>query len=236
MRPALVLRPEPGNAATLSAARAAGLEAIASPLFAMRPVPWSLAAGREYDALLLGSANAIRLGGPALKHLLRLPVHAVGESTARIARAAGFAVAGTGSGGLQALLPRLVSEGRTRVLRLAGEEHVALSIPPGLQVETVVVYRAEPLELAAPAVSALARGAVAMLHSAEAARRLAALVDAQGIARGSVALACLGPRIAEAAGAGWAEVRAAPAPEDGALLAITAEMCQSLPTGVDRQD
>ena len=66
---------------------------------------------------------------------------------------------------------------------------------------------------------------VVLLHSAEAARHFAAEVDRLGLSRGRIALAAFAPRIAAAAGTGWAASRAARQPNDPALLALAREMC-----------
>jgi uroporphyrinogen-III synthase len=222
-RPVLVLRPEPGCAETLAAARGRGLEAIAAPLFAIQPVAWTAPDASAFDALLVGSANAFRQGGSGLAAVIRLPVLAVGDRTADAARAAGFRVAATGQGGLQAVIETV--EAPARLLRLSGETRVELVPPPGVEVVDATVYRAVPLPLADRAVAALRAGAVAMLHSAEAARRFAAECDRLGIARGTVRLAALASRIAEAAGEGWAQVCTAAQVTDCALLALATDMC-----------
>ncbi len=178
----------------------------------------------ELDAILAGSANAFRHGGPALAALTTLPVHAVGERTAQAARRAGFAIASTGAHGLQAVLNTLV--GPVRLLRLAGQQRVQLEIPEGITVEERVVYRAAPRPLTANAREALRSGAVALLHSGEAGRRFAQECDRCGIDRSRVSLVSLAPRIGEAAGTGWQEVASAPEPTDPALLALAGDICQ----------
>jgi uroporphyrinogen-III synthase len=223
----LVLRPEPGNAATLAAARQAGLSAIGTPLFRIEPVEWAAPDPASFDAVLFGSANALAQAGPALARFTTLPAYAVGETTADAARNAGFAVSATGSGGIAELLPRLVAERRSRVLRLAGEAHVAVVPPQPLELETVVVYAARRLPLSPDAATRLTVGAVALLHSAEAARHFADECERNQIARSAVRLACLGPRIAAAAGEGWRACRVAASPDDRALLALAGEMCQT---------
>lgn len=221
MTPLLILRPEPGNAASVAAARALGLEAIGAPLFAIVPVSSPLPAG-PFDAVLAGSANAFRHGGDVLAELTDLPVFAVGEATATAAREAGFTVAATGNGGLQAVLDA-IPPGPLRLLRLAGRERVSLRPPSGIELVEQVVYAAQALPLPAALAAQVGKPAVIALHSAEAARRLALLVSE----RRQLSLACLGPRVAEAAGSGWAAVRMAPQPDDAALLALAAEMCQT---------
>jgi uroporphyrinogen-III synthase len=144
-------------------------------------------------------------------------------------------IAFVGDHGVERLLDRAIGDGRRRLLRLAGELHVPLSPPGGCTVETIAVYRAEPLELAKPAVGALRSGAVALLHSAEAARRFAEECDRSGLERERIAIACLGPRVAGAAGSGWSQADTASAPTDGALLVLARRMCQTAPSGVAHQ-
>ena len=222
-RPLVVLRPEPGSSETLALARSMGLTAIAAPLFVVEPVAWATPDPGAYDAIVAGSANAFRHGGPSLAELRSLPVHAVGERTAEAARAAGFQVAAIGAGGLQAVVDAVPKP--IRLLRLAGEARVALEIPPSVTLDERVVYRAGPLPLGDMAAEALNDGAVALLHSGAAAQHLARECDRLGIPRSGIALAVLAPRITDAAGEGWAEVACAREPNDAALLALAHDMC-----------
>lgn len=223
IRKVLVLRPEPGCSETLAAARDLGLDPLAAPLFAIEAVPWTAPEQEDFDQLIAGSANAFRFGGAELDKLTDLPVVAVGERTAAAAREAGFTVAAIGQGGLQTLLDTFAMP--TRLLRLSGEERIDLSLPMGVTMVERTVYCAAPLPLSDQAIEALATGAVALLHSGEAARRFAAECDRLSIARGKVSLAALAPRIATAAGSGWARIEVAPEVTDAALLAMAADMC-----------
>lgn len=228
MIPLVVIRPEPGCAASVSAARDLGLEAHGFPLFAIRPLPWQAPPADEFDALLVGSANAFRHGGPDLERYRSLPVHAVGAATANAARAAGFSVATTGSGGLQTVLDAIASH--TRLLRLAGAERIALSPPASVMMIERAVYASEP-QPAPPALAALlAAPAVILLHSAEAARHLATECDRLGLAREHLGLATIGPRVSAAAGAGWRALATAANPSESALLAKARDLCQT-PSG-----
>lgn len=224
MRPLIVLRPEPGNAATAAAARALGLTVHAKPLFAMAPVAWEVPRAEDYDGLLAGSAALFRLGGVGLDTLKALPVHAVGAATAQAAGEAGFVVCETGEGGMEPLVARL-SPGR--YLRLAGERNVPLMPPVGVEVDTRVVYAAGAMPLP-EALAAVIEGAVVALHSGEAASHFAEQCDRRGIRRDAIALACLAPRIAEKAGSGWQAIEIAEARTDEALLALAAQMCQTV--------
>jgi uroporphyrinogen-III synthase len=184
------------------------------------------APGESFDAIAAGSANSFRHAGHALELLKALPVHAVGMRTADAARAAGFAVASIGDTNLQSVVDSLA--GPLRLLRLAGEKRVGLRPPAGVSVEELVLYRADPLPLGPEAATILQGGAVALLHSGEAARRFTAECDRLTVDRGKVAIAALAPRIAEAAGSGWLAVKTAPKPTDAALLVMAADMCHTL--------
>jgi uroporphyrinogen-III synthase len=224
----IVLRPQPGATATAQALRAAGHDPLVCPLFTIEQVAWTPADPSAYDALLVGSANVFRHGGPALADLKNLPVYAVGGKTARMAHDLGFRVRGQGAGGLAALLPMLIDDGHLHILRLAGEDHVDL---PGsrLAIDTRIVYRSRALPMPDGLREALARPAVVLLHSARAASHFSALVDAAGLDRGSIRLALFAPALVEAAGEGWAAVRVAASSDDRALLDVADALCQHGP-------
>ena len=228
--PVAVLRPEPGAAATVKAARAMGLDAQAFPLFAVRPLPWEPVPREAVDALLLGSANALRHGGEGLARYRGLPAYAVGAKTAEAARKAGFDVVQTGQGGLQQMLDRL-QPGHPRLLRLAGRERVNLAIPPGAAMITREVYASDPLPLPAGLAGLLAAPVLVMLHSGEAAAHFSRLCDEAGIDRARIRIAAIGPRVAARAGTGWAALASAVHPNEAALLAITADMCKEEASG-----
>lgn len=229
--PVIVIRPEPGCTQTVDSGAAIGLDMLGCPLFEIVSRAWSVPADKT-DGLLIGSANALRYGGPGLEALRTLPVLAVGEATAAAARAAGFTVERTGAGGLQALVDGLA--GPRHLLRLAGEEHVPLRLPPGVVIETRVVYAGEPRSMPSTLADRLGTGAVVLLHSGVAAKHFAAECARLGISRAQIRLAALAPRIAALAGEGWGEVVAAAQPSDGALLALAADLCHVRPSGKGR--
>lgn len=228
-RPVIALRPEPGLSATRALARSMDLTVIGAPLAQVVPVAWQAPEREAFDALLLGSANALRMAGPAIDRWRGSPALVVGETTGRAAREAGLAVVATGSGGLQAVLDQAAQHGRyRRLLRLAGESHIALEPPAGVVIETRVVYRLVYGPLVPELVAALADGqggAVILLHSADAARHLAAECERLGLDRARLTLAALAPRIAAAAGQGWGRVAVAAHPCDRAVLELARELC-----------
>lgn len=221
----IVLRPQPGATATAQALRGIGHEPLVTPLFAIEPVAWTPADPQAYDALLVGSANVFRHGGPALADLKGLPVYAVGGKTARMASDLGFRVRGQGTGGLAAMLPMLVEDGHLHVLRLAGEDRVDLPASR-LAIDTRIVYRSRALPMPDALAGALAEPAIVLLHSARAAQHFGALVDSAGIDRAHISLALFAPALVDAAGDGWAAVRIASSADDRALLDVVATLCQ----------
>ena len=223
--PLVVIRPQPGCDATLAAARKRGLAAHGFPLFTVEPAPWDAPDPAGIDALLIGSANALRHAGTGLEAFHGKPAYAVGEATAEAARAAGLHVVVVGRGGLQAVLDTVPPE-HTRLLRLAGEERLHLTPPAGITMAERTVYAARPQPMPPELAEALSGGAVALLHSAAAARHLAEECDRLGVPRAGVRLAAIGPRVSAAAGSGWASVDDAVTPDDGALLALAGELCQ----------
>lgn len=221
MRDVLVLRPEPAAAATVARATALGLGATVAPLFTVRGVAWQPPAADRFDALMLTSANALRFGGPHLADYHALPVFAVGDATAAAARTAGFADVRAGDRDAVVLLDLIATAGHAHVLHLAGREHRAAQ-HPALTIERVIVYAADPVaELAAAARAALAEEAVVLLHSPHAARVFARMAGE----RGHIRIATISPAAAEAAGPGWAAVAVADRPDDAAILAAAARLC-----------
>lgn len=220
----LALRPEPGLSATLDKARAMGLAITGHALSEIRPVAWDCPDPAGIDGLLIGSANAILHGGENLARLADKPVFAVGEATAAAARAAGFAVAMTGSGGLQGVLDAVPVP--SHLLRIAGEEHVPLTAPAGVTFAEVIAYCSVPLPLD-PVAQLVASGeALVLLHSAATARHFATECDRLGLSRAVVTLVALGPRIADAAGGGWVDVHIAARPDESTFLQLAFDLCE----------
>lgn len=218
MRPLVVLRPEPGASATLVRAAALGLTATAVPLFVIEPLEWQAPATDAFDGLLLTSANAVRHAGAQLFGLRPLPVYAVGEATAAAARAAGLSVELTGGSGVEELLDQLPLQ--PRLLHLCGEDRTAST--DGQAIVAVPVYRSAPVRR--PLGLDRLPGAIALVHSPRAGRRLAELVAD----RKQVGIAAISAAAANACGAGWAAVESAACPNDAALLSLAARLCQQL--------
>ena len=217
MRRLVILRPEPGASATAERARAMGLEPLAMPLFEVEPVDWDAPDSGSFDALLLTSGNAVRHGGEKLQKLRQLPVYAVGEGTASAAREAGFDIASTGDSGVERLLRSIESD--LRLLHLCGEHRTEIEAKRAIT--AIPVYRAS--ELPMPDDFRRIEGQVAMVHSPRAGRRLTEL----DIDRSTVRIAAISEAVASAAGPGWERCESADAPNEEALLALAARLCDN---------
>lgn len=210
MKRFVVLRPEPGNAATVARLQALGRDAEPLPMFAIAPRPWT--AEGAYDSLLLTSANAVRFAGDGLGALSHLPAVAVGEATAQAAREAGLSVAAIGSGDAEGALAALAAHGFSRALHLAGHDH--LIEPGGPVAEVAIVYASEPLPLPSDLDARLA-GSIVLVHSPRAGARLATLVSD----RATVTVAAISENAARACGDGWARILVAAQPDEASLIA-----------------
>jgi uroporphyrinogen-III synthase len=217
MRRILVLRPEPGASETVSSARERGLDAVSVPLFEIEPVKWEVPAASSFDGLLLTSANAVRAAGDGLHQLRGLPVHAVGEATARAAREAGCDIATTGDAGVERLLASI--DPALKLLHLCGVDR-KVADDSRQQITSVPVYRAR--EIADPDIHDVS-GALALIHSPRAGRRFAELVEE----RGGTIIAAISEAATEAAGSGWQKVETADRPSDEALLALAERLCNN---------
>ena len=220
MRRLFIFRPEPAAVQTVRTAQGLGLDAVSIPLFELQEIGWTVPDTADFDAILLTSANTVRMAGEGLAALRTLPVHAVGEGTAVAARVAGLRVATVGNGGVDDLLAEVPSD--ARLLHLCGEDRREPQTS-GRSITSVAVYRANE-RADVPGLEAL-DGQTAVVHSPRAARRLAELVSVS--ARSTIRLAAISRAAAEAAGDGWQELRTAPAPRDTELLALAARLCET---------
>ncbi|MDX3901276.1 MAG: uroporphyrinogen-III synthase [Sphingobium sp.] len=219
----LVLRPEPGASRTMARAALLGLAARACPLFRIEPLDWSPPPASEFDALLVTSAQAVRMGGAALARYHNLPAYGVGAATAAALREAGFAKAIAGEADGAAIARRIAEDGHRAVLHLAGADVAPFDAGP-LALSRVALYAAVEAADRPELAAALAPGAVLLVHSRRAAARLATLVDPAD--RGALHLIAISPAAMAASGAGWASLQAAAAPNDDAMLALAAMLCK----------
>ncbi|ABQ68297.1 Uroporphyrinogen III synthase HEM4 [Rhizorhabdus wittichii RW1] len=225
--PLLILRPEPGASMTAKRAFGEGWRPVVSPIFRIEPIAWGAPPAGDYDALFVTSANAVRQAGKAIRPYAVIPAYAVGDATARALKAAGFTDIHTGRGDAAAMLETAAANGVARALHLAGEDHRDAGLD-AIAIDRRIVYRSAAIErFGDKALAALREGGGAvLLHSGRAAEHFARLCDGARISRRHVRIAALAPAVLDAAGSGWRAGIAADKPDDAALLAAAARLCQ----------
>ena len=170
----LVTRPQPGAADTALVLRARGHEPILAPLSEIELLSEVDAKRGPWTAILLTSANGLwgitsTFGWDKKWH--GIPIFAVGDVTAKVARAMGFVDVTSASGNVNDLVNLIATrlQPPARLLYLAGEERSgdlsgALRAK-NFEVDLVVVYRFLTARvLPEPAASALTSDIDAVLH------------------------------------------------------------------------
>lgn len=223
IRPLLIIRPEPGNSSTAARAKAFELDTRCMPLFAVRPIAWVPPDPDPYVGVLFTSSNAVRTAGPELASYAHLPAFAVGGTTARLARDAGFTSVVEGESDVARLIGKIATLGLHRLLHFCGTD-VRTFDPFGIVIDRCIVYASDAIDPPEEFGTLLAENPVIMVHSPRAAAHLAELV--QPAARSHIALAVISKNAAEAAGQGWEKVAIASEPRDEALLEEAARLCR----------
>ena len=223
MTTVIVLRPQPGADSTARKARTMGLAPHILPLFEARPVDWVAPPADDFDALLLTSANAARLGGDGLCAYTHLPIYAVGPATAAAIRTRGVErlVEGTGDG--SAIAARIVADGHRAVLHLGGTTLAPME-SGSLHMTRIAVYSMAAAVPPPDLAGAVPPGAILLVHSPRAGGRLAALVPDER--RGALHLVAISPAALAACGTGWASGQSADRPLDEEMLALAARLCE----------
>lgn len=238
----LVIRPEPMATATAERLAAMGHEPVVMPLFRLRfePTAGTAARGPRAGVIFTSSNGVASISGPETAWEA---CYAVGQTTGRAARNAGWRDIRTGAGraaDLADLVVADVAEGRLAtapdrpLVYVAGATRrpdlEARLSDAGIALRTVVGYHMDELsystdffqrpEIAAPVDAVL-------VHSAEAARRfsvLAATKDMAAATVGAIAV-CLSAEVAGALGAEWSgRHKVATRPTENALLASLAAL------------
>ncbi|MEQ8266058.1 MAG: uroporphyrinogen-III synthase [Parvibaculum sp.] len=231
----LVTRPEADNAALARSLAALGHETISAPLLSIRFLDNAGLPSRNWQALLITSANGARaLGRRADADALKaISVFTVGQASAEAMAQEGFAHITAAGGDVAALAVLVASQLRPEAGPLL---HVTGSVVAGdlggslaargFEVVRAILYEAEKVQrLPDAAREALATGSLdgVLLHSPRTARLFASLVTEAGL-QGKlegVTAYCLSAAVAEAlAGLPMLTVRISPEPTQAALLAL----------------
>jgi uroporphyrinogen-III synthase len=233
----LVTRPHPDDETSAAALRARGFEVLRAPMLRFEPVAFHDDTDARYGAVIVTSANALRGIEPHLKgsRLLKLPLFAVGEHSASVARGAGFekVIPANGDAGrlrdlvlasvkskeLKKTSPLLYLAGADLARDLAGELGER-----GFTVITHTTYRMSPVSSLPREVSdAFAANRVqAVLHySRRSARAFLDAVRAAGVEISALAIpqCCISASVASVVrDAGATQVTVAASPDENALF------------------
>jgi uroporphyrinogen-III synthase len=233
----LVTRPLAEAERTAEELRRRGHAALIAPVLTIEPIFNVTFDPASFDAIVMTSGNAPRALAeqPLPDRVLALPVVAVGGQTAQAARAAGFSdvVSADGDAGDLLALVRGRFAGGARLVYLAGSDRsrdlAAELAPSGIEVETLVVYRADAATRLPEYVEQAIRGGVVegVLHySRRSTVIFLSCADAGGL-RAPVRMLrhyCLSPRAAEPLNARhFKHVAVAAHPDENALFDLIAK-------------
>jgi uroporphyrinogen-III synthase len=146
----LVTRPEPDATRTADELRAKGHDVMVAPMLNFEPTRDAALGGGPWTGVLLTSANAARAIAQHAQFaaLKDLPVLAVGDRTADVAREFGFGDVTSAAGDANALARVAAARfgGAQATLLYAAAEQRAVDLaemlaPEGVRVRTTVVYR-----------------------------------------------------------------------------------------------
>lgn len=248
----LVTRPEPGGGRTAARLVLSGHDPIRMPLFETQVTagPADLPTAAHIGGLIATSARAFALfetGDLQEKAVLDLPVHVVGPATARAAVRVGFSDIREGKGAARDLATALTSrrtgfaqgcfgddpeDGRRELVYLAGVPRAA-AIEDALKAAKVrfsvlECYKMNEISYSTDIIISdilMPEPDVVLLYSANAARRLAAIFDAENLGNtlGSAHFLCLSEAIADELPMRWrARSLVADHPDEDSLLASLA--------------
>jgi uroporphyrinogen-III synthase len=233
----LVTRPNPDDEVTAASLRARGYDALCAPMLRFEPIAFHDNDDARYGAVIVTSANALRGIEAELSRskLLKLPLFAVGEHTASVARHVGFTQVIVAGGGAASLRDGVLAGVKAKTLKkasvllyLAGAD-LARDLPGelgerGFTVITQTTYRMTPVgKLTREACEAFAaNGIEAVLHySRRSARAFLEASRAAGVEISALAIpqCCISDTVASILReAGAQQVSVAASPDENALF------------------
>lgn len=231
MTTALVTRPKDDSVPLCDALCRRGLDVLVEPLLDIVPVQGASVDATGMQAILATSANGVRALARAWPGR-DLPVLAVGDASARMARDLGFARVESAGGDAHALVDLVCRRLRPvdgGLLHAAGTvtagDLSARLVDAGFVVRRQVLYQARPARTAGPGLCrALAAGRLdlALFFSPRTAATFVRLVDdiRQGDDVGTMVAYALSATVArELESLSWAAIRVAGEPNQASLLA-----------------
>ena len=224
---ALITRPREDSGPLVDALRERGIDAVIEPLLTIRKRENARLELDGVQALLLTSANGARAASAAAADR-SLPVFAVGDATAREARAHGWNEVESAAGNVEDLArlvaARLKPEAGA-LLHVAGSAVAGdlVRLLGGFSVRREVLYDADPADAFSPETASLLRSGeldFAFFFSPRTAARFAELArPLSPLLEGATALSISRAAAEPVERLGWQEVRSAAAPNQASLLA-----------------
>jgi len=231
----LVTRPQPDADRQAEALRALGHDPVVEPLLAVEFLNPADLETDDAQALAVTSRNALRAlqKSGELERMRQLPLFAVGNATACLARELGFATVHTGTGTAQQLAP-LINEKcepeKGAIVHLAGEK-MAFDLKTALEergynVVQPVLYATHPVErLSVDVIKEIAADVLdgVLLMSPVTANTYVRLVDQHDVSEPAKRLSyfCLSENVSDAlAGLSGARISVADSPTQDDLLAL----------------
>ena len=234
----LVTRPEPDASETAARLNALNIETVVDPLLIAETLTTTLPPAEGFAALAVTSANALRAlhDRGELPRLLRLPLYAVGDRTAAVARDFGFAEVVSAAGDFGDLVTLLAKAGiggpvlYPAAKQQAGDLAKALA-PHGVMVITVPVYAMNPAaRLKATTDFKDLDGA--LFYSRRTAQTFVTLAD-RAAERSRLGMLCLSEAVAEPLiAAHFVRVSLADHPSEEAMMALALSFARDQKPGM----
>jgi uroporphyrinogen-III synthase len=234
----LVTRPEPDASETAARLAALDIDSLVEPLLLAETLRTTLPPATGFAALAVTSANALRAlhDRGDLPRLLKLPVYAVGDRTAAVARDFGFAEVISAQGSFEDLVALLAKAGLAGPVlypaarQQAGDLGKALA-PHGIMVITTAVYAMNPAIAFRHDLSAEPLDA-ALFYSRRTAQTFAGLAGNLGNTK-RLGMLCLSEAIAEPLiAAHFVRVSLADHPSEEAMMALALSFARDQKMGM----
>jgi uroporphyrinogen-III synthase len=234
----LVTRPEPDASETAARLNALNIETLVVPLLIAETLTTTLPPADGFSALAVTSGNALRAlhDRGDLPRLLKLPLYAVGDKTAAVARDFGFAQVMSAGGDFDDLVALLAGAGLDGPVLYPVARHQAGDLakalaPHGLMVITTPVYAMNPaLRLGDTADFAGLDGA--LFYSRRTAETFVSLAP-RTPERARLGMLCLSEAVAEPLlAAHFVRVSLADHPSEEAMMALALSFARDQKTGM----
>ncbi len=227
----LVTRPAPANIETARLLQKAGVNVELLPLLEFKALDFELPAPEKLAAIAVTSANALHAlkQNDALENFLSLPLFAVGQKTADMAKNLGFANVRTANGNLLSLVD-LIKASRLKgalfypaARQLSGDLGSMLYLNE-VTVKTITVYEMAALKkLSHSQKTMLGDGSIdaALFYSRRTAQTFLSLCGLYELNTRHLPVLCLSPNVADIfQKAGFRQIHLSSAPNQQAMIAL----------------